>query len=351
MMFQKNLEEWYSLNKRDLPWRKTKNPYHVWLSEIILHQTRVKYGIKYYNKFIQSYPTIEDLANAKQDDILKLWQGLGYYQRAMNMHDTAKTLVKVYKGKFPESYNDLLKLKGIGEYTAAAIASFSFNIPVPVVDGNVLRVLSRYFGVYKPVNSTEGKSIINDLAKKVFNTDRPDIHNHAIMEFGAVQCVPKNPNCNICIFKNECVAFLNNLTGFFPVKNQTAKMKNRYFYYFLIFHNDYLYVRKRESKDIWMGLYDFPLIESNKNLSKEKLFSSSEFNSLIGGKSKILSFSKQYKHQLSHQTIYATFIKVNTDLRTVNNSEKYCKIRISELDTLAVPRLIERYLLKEDLLR
>jgi len=210
MHFSKKILAWYYKNKRDLPWRSTKDPYKIWLSEIMLQQTRVAQGLPYYEKFVKEFPSIYHLANATEEKVLKLWQGLGYYSRARNMHNTAKAIVENYKGEFPNTYKELLKLKGIGDYTASAIASISFNVPEPVVDGNVYRVLSRYFGVDLPTNSSEGIKHFKSLAREVMNSNEIRDYNQGIMEFGAIQCAPKTPNCLHCPLNDSCVALKEN---------------------------------------------------------------------------------------------------------------------------------------------
>ena len=259
------LLNWYTINKRILPWRSTSDPYAIWLSEIIMQQTQIKQGSSYYTHFITQFPTVFDLAQASEDEILKLWQGLGYYSRARNMHYTSIDIVNQYKGKFPENYAMLLKLKGIGEYTAAAIASIAFNQPYAVVDGNVFRVLSRIFGIYTPIDSTKGKKEFNTLANKLLNTNDSGSHNQALMEFGALHCTPKRPNCHDCIFSNDCVAHNLQHIDKLPVKKGKQKIQERYFNFIVISDNEYIYLNKRTKKDIWKNLYEFPIIEmSNK---------------------------------------------------------------------------------------
>lgn len=244
MDFSTQIIEWYRTNKRDLPWRKTKNPYQIWLSEIILQQTRVEQGLSYYLKFIEKYPSIKDLANAPQDEVLKLWQGLGYYSRARNLHYTSKVITDKYKGEFPATYKEILDLKGIGEYTAAAISSFSFNLPYPVIDGNVYRVLSRVFDIDTPIDSTLGKKEFKELAYELINKNNPSEYNQAIMEFGALYCKPQSPDCENCIFTSTCLAFKTKKINELPVKSKKLKQKNRYFNYLVFIDEDYTYLKK-----------------------------------------------------------------------------------------------------------
>mgnify|MGYP001598355526 CR=1 FL=1 len=262
MMFSQKLISWYEKNKRDLPWRKTKNPYYIWLSEIILQQTRVEQGLPYYLKFVKKFPTIKELANTSEDEVLNSWKGLGYYTRARNLHFTAKSICENHREKFPGNYEDILKLKGIGKYTAAAIASFAYNLPYPVVDGNVQRVLARVFGVSETFSSSEGEKKFYSLAGNLLNRKNPGNFNQAIMEFGAIHCTPVNPKCMKCIFRESCVAFQTGRVADFPVKSKKAKSRNRYFNYLVIHNGNNIFLDKRQKNDIWKNLYEFPLIES-----------------------------------------------------------------------------------------
>ncbi|MES1225059.1 MAG: A/G-specific adenine glycosylase, partial [Bacteroidota bacterium] len=269
--FSDIIVKWYLNNKRNLPWRESRDPYNIWLSEIILQQTRVSQGLPYYERFVTTYPTVDALAAAPEQDVLRLWQGLGYYSRARNLHKCAKTVVELHEGKFPGSFQQLLSLPGIGEYTAAAVASIAFEEPVAVVDGNVFRVLSRLFGIDTPINSSEGKKIFTDLANAFIGSDRPDLHNQAVMEFGALFCTPVKPLCEECIFQKNCVAFKNNLQQVLPVKIKNKPGRKRYFYYVVMEHKNALLMRKRDQKDIWLGLFDFHLIEKKRPIKTDKL--------------------------------------------------------------------------------
>jgi len=267
MSFSKQLIKWYELHKRALPWRETQDPYRIWLSEVILQQTRVNQGLPYFKRFVESFPTVQDLAAAHQEDILKLWQGLGYYSRARNLHVAAQQVVEM-NGIFPNSYKKLLDLKGVGDYTAAAIASFAFKEAVPVVDGNVYRVLSRIYGVNTPINETAGIKEFKELATKLLDKKTPDIYNQAIMEFGALQCVPKKPDCTICLFQSQCIAFKDDRIEELPVKIKKTKIKNLYHHYIVIQTPDNKTVlQERSQTGIWAGLYEFPFIESDGALS------------------------------------------------------------------------------------
>ena len=266
-----NLEQ----NTRQMPWKGEKDPYKIWLSEIILQQTRVEQGLAYYNKFIQSFPDIHKLARAKDEKLFKLWEGLGYYTRCRNLLATARYISKEMKGKFPDNYEEIKSLKGIGPYTAAAISSFAFNQPYAVVDGNVFRVLARIFGINKPVDSTEGKKYFTTLANELLDKKKPGLYNQAIMDFGAVVCKPAVPLCNQCVFKKHCAAFFNGKVKALPVKEKKITIRKRWFYYLIIEYKGQpdsyrVAIRQRTDKDIWQSLYEFPLIETNGELPLKK---------------------------------------------------------------------------------
>ncbi len=351
MNFGKRLAEWYQKNKRELPWRGINEPYRIWLSEIILQQTRVSQGLGYYIKFIDKYPDIFSLAEASRDEVFKLWQGLGYYNRAENMLATAKIVVEQYNGYFPADRELLLKLPGIGPYTSAALASIAFNLPFAVIDGNVYRVLSRIFGIFEVVNSTEGTKKFQQYADELFDKKQPGVYNQSIMEFGALKCTPVNPECTSCIFKNECYAYLNDLVNDLPVKKPKNKVKNRFFYYFMIepkpenYKTETVYIKKRVNGDIWKNLYDFPLIETDQ---KVELSDHIILNMLVQNfnlKNPLIRLvSKEYIHKLTHQTIHATFIQVKVD-KKINKPEKFVILaHKNKLIEYPVPRLIDQFL-------
>ncbi|WP_394759924.1 A/G-specific adenine glycosylase [Flavobacterium sp.] len=314
MNFSKTLTTWYLENKRDLPWRNTTNPYYIWLSEIMLQQTRVAQGLPYYMAFTEVFPTVFDLANASEEKVLKLWQGLGYYSRARNLHATAKYIATDLNGIFPSDYKNLLKLKGVGQYTAAAIASFSYNEVVPVVDGNVFRVLSRYFNVETDIASAKAKNEFTLLAQEVISKDNPALFNQAIMEFGALQCVPKSPNCNICPLNTSCAALSLKKVDELPVKIKTVKIKNRFFNYLYIVDNkNKTTINQRTAKGIWHNLYEFPLLETEKLESDEIVLAliQNKFDAI----SKItLMETETITHKLSHQHLFIKFWKVNRNV-------------------------------------
>ena len=343
MRFSNDLIGWYKKNKRDLPWRKSTDAYTIWLSEIILQQTRVDQGLDYFNKFLDKYPTVNNLAQAKEDEVLKLWQGLGYYSRARNLHYTAKFIVNNYNGVFPKDYKEILTLKGIGGYTAAAIASFAFNKPYPVVDGNVYRVLSRIFGIEAPIDSGSGKKIFKNLAEKLIDKRNPAIYNQAIMEFGALNCTPKKPNCESCIFNLECHALKNNIINQLPKKEKKLKHKNRYFNYLIISDNNSIYIKQRIANDIWKGLYDFPLIESSTEIKTVSEISKNITELRLNIPINIKYQSESIIHILSHQKIHTHFWHLELN-KAENISSDFMKIDLKEINNYPVPKLIENYI-------
>ena len=318
MNFSKTLTTWYLENKRDLPWRKTTNPYSIWLSEIMLQQTRVAQGLPYYIAFTTTFPTVFDLANASEEQVLKLWQGLGYYSRARNLHATAKNIAENLNGIFPQDYKNLLKLKGVGEYTAAAIASFSYNEVVPVVDGNVFRVLSRYYNVKTNIASANTKKEFTLLAQEVISKDNPALFNQAIMEFGALQCVPKNPNCNICPLNRSCAALSLKKVSELPIKSKKAKVKNRFLnYLFVLDERNKTTINKRTTKGIWHNLYEFPLIETE-TLEAENIVLELIQNKFDDISEITLMETETIIHKLTHQHLYIKFWKINRNAKLEN---------------------------------
>ncbi|WP_350286467.1 A/G-specific adenine glycosylase [uncultured Croceitalea sp.] len=310
MVFSEIILNWYAENKRGLPWRNTKDPYRIWLSEVMLQQTRVAQGLPYYEKFIKAFPTVNDMAAADEEQVLKLWQGLGYYSRARNMHKTAKMVVENYNSKFPNTYKELIKLKGVGDYTASAIASICFNEPEPVVDGNVYRVLSRYFGVDIPINSTEGIKYFKNLAREVMTTENMRDYNQGIMEFGAIQCAPKKPYCLHCPFNDGCKALAENRVHELPVKLKKTKVKNRYFNYLVFLDvNNKTTLEKRTAKGIWQNLYQFPLLETQRPASIVEIKDHLEAQEGL----KVRQYNvKPIVHKLSHQHLHTIFWIVET---------------------------------------
>ncbi|MFD2725027.1 A/G-specific adenine glycosylase [Hyunsoonleella rubra] len=340
MSFSEILIRWYSDNKRNLPWRETQEPFRIWLSEIILQQTQVKQGLPYYEAFVTEFPTVFELANADENEVLKLWQGLGYYSRARNLHFTAKYIANDLEGVFPDTYKGLLKLKGVGDYTASAIASICFNEPTAVVDGNVYRFLSRYFGIETPINSTEGTKEFKALAQELIDPQNPATFNQAIMEFGARQCRPKNPDCMFCPFQETCVAFTKGTIDLLPVKLKKLKVKQRYFNFLVFISEDkQTLLEKREGKGIWQNLYQFPLIETDKILKYDAFLELAKTHHLLKNKRfELLQYNDTPKvHKLSHQHLNTLFWIVKTD--TVSNG-----ISIGEIQNYPVPILIGKFI-------
>ena len=349
--FSKKLIHWYLQNKRELPWRQTKDPYRIWLSEIILQQTRVEQGMPYYFNFVETYPDVKALADAPEDDVLKLWQGLGYYSRARNLHATAKKVAYEYKGVFPDTYKELKKLKGVGDYTASAIASICFDEAAAVVDGNVYRMLSRIFGIDTPINSTPGAKEFKALAQELIDKKDPATFNQAIMEFGATQCKPKNPYCLHCPFSEHCIAFQQGKIADLPVKKGKIKVRDRFFNYLIfISPKGKTVLQQREGKGIWRGLFDFPLVETENDL-REVDFRKSVVAFHIEGKETYVPFTDlEVKevilqqqdpiiHKLSHQKLHVKFWVVRLE-----ETSSLQMIAFERLGDYAVPRVIDRFL-------
>ena len=341
MDFTNSLTQWYLQNKRDLPWRKTVDPYKIWLSEIMLQQTRVAQGTPYFLSFVSAFPTVFDLAAANEEQVLKLWQGLGYYSRARNLHKTAQYVANELSGIFPDNYNDLLKLKGVGEYTAAAIASFSYNEAVPVVDGNVFRVLSRYYNIDTDIAAASAKKEFAALAFELMPKDNPAVFNQAIMEFGALQCVPKSPNCGICIFNSSCAALQKKKVDQLPVKSKKLKVRNRFFNYLVVSDdNENTIIQKRTAKGIWHNLYEFPLIETD--APEDFDFIATNIQDEFFKNNNVTSIEdcneKSIIHKLSHQHLHIKFWKIKVD-GTIENG-----IDAATLKTFPFPIVIFNFI-------
>ncbi len=338
---------WFLKYKRDLPWRNTKDPYKIWLSEIILQQTRVAQGLPYYDKFVEQYPTIIHLANASDDEVMKLWQGLGYYSRARNLLFTARLVRDEFNGEFPKSFDEIKKLKGIGDYTAAAIASFAYNLKHPVLDGNVYRFITRLFGIETPIDEAITKTtVMSILTEVMLIVNDPATFNQAIMEFGALQCTPKNPDCANCPFNNWCYALKENKVSQLPLKGKSIKIKDRYFHYF-VFHTDsnHTYIKKRTSKDIWENLYEFPLIETLKPESTKKMMSHKLFKEwTLNVDIKDHFTTKPVLHKLTHQNLYVTFYKIKISKFLELKNSPIFEIEKNALNSFAVPKVIANYL-------
>ncbi len=342
MNFTKLLVAWYLQNARDLPWRRTQSPYHIWLSEIILQQTRVAQGLPYYHSFVEAFPSVQDLASADEQSVLKLWQGLGYYSRARNLHKAAKQVMAQYSGNFPDSYIELLKLKGVGQYTAAAIASFAFNECAAVVDGNVYRVLARFFGIPTDVAGSRAYKEFHDLASTLIKDADPALFNQAIMEFGALQCVPKSPDCTVCPLAWGCVALRDGVVNSLPVKSKKAALKKRFFNYIVAADRAGKYlVKQRTGKGIWQNLYEFPMIESS-TLLDEASFSETLTKSEIFGANYVIKPLSHYniEHKLTHQHLFISFHQVEVDITFDDGQSK------DEIAELPMPVPIANFIVR-----
>jgi A/G-specific adenine glycosylase len=343
MTFQNELINWYLINKRDLPWRHTNDAYTIWLSEVILQQTRVEQGLPYFNKFLANFPTVADFASATEAKVLKLWQGLGYYSRGRNMHATAQIVVKDYHGIFPNLHDELIKLKGIGEYTAAAISSFSSGEARAVVDGNVFRVLSRYYGIDTAINSPAGKKEFYTLANELLYQDDPALYNQAIMEFGAIQCKPKSPNCSICPLSQSCYAFNHHLVNSLPVKIKKAAQKHRYINYFICYQDGKLLVRERQAGDIWQHLYDFPSLETVEGYELHNPLFIDQIKIAFGNAADFELISSK-KHLLTHQIIHLQFFALKNYIFNFSKQKELNWVSLTKLDELPQPKVIHDFI-------
>ena len=346
MSFSQEIIAWYLINKRDLPWRETNDPYIIWLSEIIMQQTRVEQGLPYFHRFAEKYPTVSDFALASEDEILKDWQGLGYYSRGRNMHHTAQMVMEEHAGYFPRDYHELLKLKGIGEYTAAAISSFSANEAKAVVDGNVFRLLSRFFGVDTPTNSTQGKKLFTSLANQVMDIENAGIYNQAAMEFGSLQCRPVKPDCSACPLRTGCVAYKSDRVNSLPVKTKGAKVRNRYFNFIVAVKDGRILMQKRGPNDIWQNLYQLPLFETESIVNATDILTDPRFQDTFGNEVILKSISDTVKQLLSHQRLHTRFIEIECFSDPKPVSEEYFFADSTDLQSLAQPKLIFEFLEK-----
>lgn len=348
MGFSYLIMQWYAKNKRDLPWRQTNDPYHIWVSEIILQQTRVDQGIEYYHRFLEKFPDVESLALAEEEDVMKVWQGLGYYSRARNMHYSAKIIRQEHQSVFPVSYDEILRLKGIGDYSASAISSIVYGTPHPVIDGNVIRLVSRYGGIKEPVNSTAGKKKIKTFLDTEIDHGQPGIFNQAAMEMGALVCKPKLPLCAECPLRDNCIAFREGTVSQLPVINKPKKISVRNFNYIVIFsgkkENPELWIRKRTSTDIWKNLYDFPLIETEHEIQEDDLIRLEEWKFITGLYSLTIGQSITYpKYKLTHQELRVKFFFIYS---ADYFHKDFLKVKISDIHNFPVSRLIENFLKK-----
>lgn len=337
------LLSWYETHRRDLPWRQTTEPYPIWLSEVILQQTRVDQGMAYYYKFLELFPTVQALAEANEDQVLKAWQGLGYYSRARNLHATAKYVVQHLGGVFPTSAAELKKLKGVGDYTAAAIASFCYGEVVPVMDGNVMRVVSRLMAIDQPMDKPQGRALVMEVLHELIPLESPDIFNQAIMEFGALQCTPKNPSCGTCVFFDLCEARKQNRVLELPIKSTKTKVKDIWMYYMVAEVEGQTLIRRRDGDGIWKGLYDFPSLDADETLdpllAAKTLMQSVDSSKVL----EVQELSAEYTHLLSHRRIHAYFIRMKCS--SAFSPPVFCSwVPSASLHALGVSRLVDRYL-------
>ncbi len=361
--FIKNLLEWHGANPRPMPWKGERNPYLVWLSEIILQQTRVEQGLPYFERFKVAYPTVTHLANAPEDEVMKLWEGLGYYSRARNLHATAKFIANELNGSFPTTYEGIRSLKGVGDYTAAAIASFAYDLPHAVVDGNVYRVLSRFFGIETPIDSTAGKKEFASLAQQLIETKKlgqleigaeefsqfpnfkPSDYNQAIMDFGAMQCTPASPNCTACPMREQCVAFLQGKTAVLPVKSKKLERRQRFFNYLIFNRLNEIVVKKRGAGDIWQNLYDFPLVETDSLQEGPDFLTQHETcQAWLGGTGwRLLRTSAPMRQELTHQRIVAKFWEVEVEADFLPKEANWIAVERGKLANFAFPKIVDLY--------
>ncbi len=340
-IFTKRLLAWHLDIDRDMPWKKTRDPYKIWISEIVLQQTRVAQGTAYYNRLIEAFPTVEDLAQASEDNVLSLWKGLGYYARARNLHYAAKQIVNEYNGVFPRTYEAIISLKGVGVYTAAAIASFAFNLPYAVVDGNVYRVLSRFYNNETPIDTTAGKKMYAALAQANMDISRASEYNQAIMDFGALQCTPVSPPCEVCIMKDDCAAYHEGTVDLLPIKEKKLEIRSRYFNYLYIQKKGQIIMKKRVHRDIWQGLYELPMIESSRRLRKKEITEAiHEHYGLKDVKAMQIKRIWYHEQRLSHRLIHGTFYEIISNVKIENGQW----IAIEDSHAIGVPKIIDLFL-------
>lgn len=344
--FSSKLIEWYKENGRDLPWRQTRDPYKIWISEVILQQTRVAQGYEYYLNFIHRFPDFQTLAAADEDEVMRYWQGLGYYSRARNLHEAARSLSRL--GYFPETYQEVRALKGVGDYTAAAICSFAYNQPHAVVDGNVYRVLSRYYAIEEPIDSSEGKKMFAALAQEIMSKDFPAIYNQAIMDLGALVCTPASPRCEDCPLADTCLACHRKQCSAFPVKKKKVKVTDRFFHYIYIYNSTSTFICKRQQADIWRNLYDLPLVETKEPMTEVEFLHSKELSAfrkntgLDSLSVEMELLEKGLKHVLSHQRIHASFYGIRVP-EVFESLSGFQRVDIAELYNFPVSRLINQF--------
>ncbi len=343
--FIKDLLVWFAQSHRPLPWKDTQDAYIIWLSEIILQQTRVEQGLPYFERFRANYPTVKHLADAPEDEVMRMWEGLGYYSRARNLHATAKLIAYELNGEFPDTFENIRALKGVGDYTAAAIASFAYDLPHAVVDGNVYRVLSRYFGIATPIDTTAGKKQFRALADELLHSKDPATYNQAIMDFGATHCKPKQALCKTCLMQKNCAAFAKKKVYDLPVKSKKLKKITRYFHYLVINEGQDVWLKKRGPGDIWQNLYDFGLIEAPATLTTDELQKTEGWSALFKNTNvDIKSISRPFLQTLTHRKIVAVFIEMNIQKSFQPPDASYIKASRNQLDQYAFPRILNDYL-------
>ncbi len=352
MEFKNVLNSWFEKNQLYLPWRGIDNPYYIWVSEIILQQTRVAQGLSYYLNFINTFPSMEVLAKVNEDEVLKVWQGLGYYSRARNLHQSAKTIMEKYQGQLPKSYNDLMEIKGIGSYSAGAIASFAYKEVVPAIDGNVYRVIARIFGVFASPYGAKGKKEFHSIVMDIIDRKQPDVFNQALLDFGALQCLPKNPKCSSCPFLDICYANRNNTIDSLPVKAKKLAARPRYFVYVIIKFKNHTFIHKRTEDDIWKSLYQFPLIETSEPIEPHDIVRHKKWKALLSNiEHTIINVSPIVKHQLSHQTLFTRFVTIEIEKIPKRFMYKFLMVENNSVSNYSIPKLIDNYLAAETIVQ
>lgn len=348
MGFSEILLEWFAEHGRNLPWRNSDNPYHIWVSEVILQQTRVSQGMSYYLAFIERFPTVQALADAPLDDVMKCWQGLGYYTRARNLHKGAQLVMSKYGGIIPDEYSELIKIPGLGPYAAGAVASFAFHRPEPAIDGNVYRVLSRIFGVFDSPGKAAGKRAFRTLTLELMDKERPQEFNQALLDFGALQCTPGRPNCGICPFRGMCYAEENDLQMALPRREREVRLRVRHLHFIVLIWRGDTFIELRQGKDIWHSLYQFPLVESEGPLSVEDVLRREEVAELAGEGFKLLHVSEERRQLLSHQELFARFYIIEPSILPYATLDGYRRVPLEDLEEYQVPVMIENYLVAEE---
>ncbi len=341
--------DWYDRNKRDLPWRSESDPYLIWVSEVILQQTRVAQGLSYYNRFVLRFPDPVSLASASQDELMKFWEGLGYYTRALNMQEAAKSIVREHHGRFPSDYDSILKLKGTGEYTASAVASIAFGLPYAVTDGNVTRFISRFYGIEQPVDTHSGKNAVRAKAREILETTRPGTHNQAMMEFGALVCIPLKPECPECPVSSGCYAYRHDMVNLLPLKKAAKNRQNLFYYFFVCEKEHTVLIEKRNAKGIWKNLYQFPLAESDAEITDEQMLSLPLCREFLDKDGILWEISRVYRHELTHRRIIARFIRIRFPPNACR-IEGFIETNKKEIRKFAFPVLVKNYMAEKGII-